>query len=723
MLVTNPAHRITLPEVLAHPWMTKGFEGPPSSHLPHREPIRAGQLETDVIKGMTGFEFGSVEDIETKLTEVLTSASYLTALRAYDLKRGVGFANPAEHAALTRAMPVSSAGSSSRPLSPTMNGNAEKLGRSPSKRFSGFDFYRRKIGAALGGGPSTNGASKSADDPPSPTSDSGDGLTLKNGVRADTLDPTRGFHPLLSIYYLVREKIERERIYGAGVFASSTLSVNGPPLPPAPAAAYQTTGSASHITPPPTLRTPPSAFSATPPSSIAMSPQQSATPRPRATSDDYGDMAGGGDGEAGRRHSLALNRRSNAPRTIAASAPTTPAMQTGFRQSIDQGSAPAPPPTAADKRTSFSQLSPSVGPKEMPRQSVEVADDDRPLSAPTGAFARRFGSILGRSVSGSDSDYSRRVIRQRNSVSGASFRPTASTTSGSGLPQVTETGIPTVSVSRANTVQSDGSPRRGHLRGQSATVGRADSRAVSVAVGGNVGVVDERPEDAQEPPADELAASPSEQVKPVYLKGARGELDGFELISLGLFSVATTSTKPVQQIRDDLVRVLDRLGVRHRALKAGFECVHAPSIDLASVGSPRPSDASTLSPSPGGIGGTVKRRASKLGITRSPRSKDRDLAATAHDSETSMPDAGGGPASESSLTAVASPTSASRPAPPSSSTAAASSDLVIQFEITIIKVPWLPGFHGLQFRRTAGNAFTYSMLGASALRPVPADAV
>ena len=527
MLVTNPAHRITLPEVLAHPWMTKGFEGPPSSHLPHREPIRPGQLESDVIKGMTGFEFGSVEDIETKLNEVLSSASYLTALRAYDLRRGVGFANPAEHAALTRAMPVGSAStaSSSRPLSPTMNGHADKLGRSPSKRFSGFDFYRRKIGAALGGGPGTSNGAKSADEPTSPTAESPDGLTLRNGQRADSLDPTRGFHPLLSIYYLVREKIERERIYGAGVFASSTLSVNGPPLPPAPAAAYQATGAAPLVTPPPTLRTPPSAFSASPPQAIAMSQRSSATPRPRATSDDYADMGGDG-GEANRRQSLALNRRSAVPRTVAASAPTTPAMGSGFRQSIDQTSAPAPPPTAADKRTSL-QPAPAAATtgKDMPRQSVEVNDDDRPLSAPSGAFARRFGSILGRSVSGSDSDYSRRVIRQRNSVSGASFRPSATTTA-SGLPQVDERSggaIPSVSVSRANTVQVDGSPRRGHLRGQSQTVGRADSRAVSLAMSANaggVGVVDERPEDVTVP-ADELATSPSEQVKPIYLKGAR----------------------------------------------------------------------------------------------------------------------------------------------------------------------------------------------------------
>lgn len=38
-------------------------------------------------------------------------------------------------------------------------------------------------------------------------------------------DSTRGFHPLISMYYLAREKQERERVYGPGQFASSQLSI------------------------------------------------------------------------------------------------------------------------------------------------------------------------------------------------------------------------------------------------------------------------------------------------------------------------------------------------------------------------------------------------------------------------------------------------------------------------------------------------------------------
>src|SRR5690242_812484 len=71
MLVTNPANRATLAEVLAHPWMVKGYEGVPDPHLPDRTPLRPHNIDQEVIKGMTGFEFGSPEAITAKLIEVL----------------------------------------------------------------------------------------------------------------------------------------------------------------------------------------------------------------------------------------------------------------------------------------------------------------------------------------------------------------------------------------------------------------------------------------------------------------------------------------------------------------------------------------------------------------------------------------------------------------------------------------------------------------------------
>ena len=76
ILVTNLAARAPLSEVLNHPWMQWGYRGPPDPHLVHREPLRAEDLDRNVIRGLKGFEFGSEDEIENKLIEVLESAAY-----------------------------------------------------------------------------------------------------------------------------------------------------------------------------------------------------------------------------------------------------------------------------------------------------------------------------------------------------------------------------------------------------------------------------------------------------------------------------------------------------------------------------------------------------------------------------------------------------------------------------------------------------------------------
>lgn len=67
-------------------------------------------------------------------------------------------------------------------------------------------------------------------------------------------------------------------------------------------------------------------------------------------------------------------------------------------------------------------------------------------------------------------------------------------------------------------------------------------------------------------------------------------------------SVATTSTRSASALSVDIQRVLNTLGVQYRPLRGGFECVHSPSIDLASV---VPSAGLEKRPS-------IKRKSSKL---------------------------------------------------------------------------------------------------------------
>lgn len=217
MLVTNPAARASLPEVLEHPWMVRCFSGPPDSHLVHREPLRVDELDRQVIRGMKGFEFGTEEEIERRLIVVLESEAYIRAVAAWDRKRGRNGGRWGESFS-NSSLAISFDGSSS---------NIHKDSLTPSKkskRFSGFDFYRRKLFSPTSSPPTTPSHS-----PPNSQSH----LSIADAGR-EPVDPMRGFHPLISMYYLAREKLERERVYGPGHFASSQISIQSGAVPNVP---------------------------------------------------------------------------------------------------------------------------------------------------------------------------------------------------------------------------------------------------------------------------------------------------------------------------------------------------------------------------------------------------------------------------------------------------------------------------------------------------------
>lgn len=222
MLVTNPQQRATLPEILAHPWMIKGYDGAPNAHLTTRQPLRPQTLDPEVLKGMTGFEFGTPEDIESRLLEILTGEAYQNALQAWESKAS-GF-NPVSASPSNTGSTSDMSGINALGRTGT-RGSVDMKQKTGSKRFSGIDFYRKKI--------SSNSLFGSKDD--SNTLNGHNGNLNGNvglggpwpGAGKESLDPTRGFHPLISIYYLVSEKMEREKLYGHSFFASSNVSLTG----------------------------------------------------------------------------------------------------------------------------------------------------------------------------------------------------------------------------------------------------------------------------------------------------------------------------------------------------------------------------------------------------------------------------------------------------------------------------------------------------------------
>lgn len=452
MLVTNPAQRASLSEVLAHPWMVRGFRGPPDSHLVHREPLRADELDRNVIRGMKGFEFGTEEEIERRLVEVLESDAYYRAVQYWERKRMAGANGRNGHSGWGGSLSNSSIALSFD----GSNGNKNDLSASPSKkskRFSGFDFYRRKLFS-----PSSSPPNSPLNSPPTSQSHLSH-TSLTDAHQRDPSDPTYGFHPLISIYFLAREKMEREKVYGPGHFASSQLSLESgnrtePAVesqPPPPSVKQLSTpamrkpemavsGKPDYSMPLPRLPAPETShFSGMSydPTTAAPSPTANSFPQPRAR-----DLA------------LTVPRRADVPNsgTTARSVPPTPTKSplplprapelSTHRRSHSVSSRPSvtrgfsnlfgsgghvtydehgmqrhdmleAPRTAGPELTSFAEQ----------MEGREQNNDLRPPMSAGANIVRKFGSLLG----GRDGSVRSSTIKRGSILSGISPRPSAET--------------------------------------------------------------------------------------------------------------------------------------------------------------------------------------------------------------------------------------------------------------------------------------------------------
>jgi serine/threonine protein kinase len=150
MLQTDPTQRLTLTEIMNHPWITKGFNSPPENYLPQREPVQL-PLDKEIIDKMTGFDFGTAEYITAQLTNVVQSEEYQRAIKV----------------------------ASRRTTAQTPEAD---------KKRGMFDFYKRR-----------NSISSKEQLTTSSSED------IQRG-----LDPVNAYSPLLSVYFLVKEKRDRE---------------------------------------------------------------------------------------------------------------------------------------------------------------------------------------------------------------------------------------------------------------------------------------------------------------------------------------------------------------------------------------------------------------------------------------------------------------------------------------------------------------------------------
>ena len=644
MLVTDPRQRAPLSEVMSHPWMTKGFNAPPESYCPHREPLQL-PLDQSVVEKMTGFDFGSPEYITRELTRIIESEEYQHAVRT-----------------------------SNKDSSNSMLGSEKRRGV--------FDFYKRR-----------NSTSRD---------------TLPN-LSAEAVhfgsDSVTAFSPLISIYFLVREKQERE----ANEINPGALSLpvtprdkplKMPDLPP-PEAAY-TNSNAYEM------------------------PGESATggrTRPRARTQGDDDIADG-------IQKIQIHNASgpNSPAVVTTPAPNQPSAKKesvaggilrrfstrrGKDSARSEGYAPPslqiqpPVDSATAPKKSFSvrrsrhqkdsPLSPMIhSAGSQPHQTQLLTP---PMSA--GVISRTGHKLLGRSSSVNSSEHRRRQPRSETSERASPPPGDPPLTSGSDRSSLAGPRVrinePPPQEQKPSSARSASSRTRslGHARRESIQARRArrgEGRQSNV------------PEETdQELAAEETDGGEGQgEMKPVFLKG--------------LFSVSTTSSKPLSFIRADIIRVLKQLGVEYTEIKGGFSCRHSPSIDLSKMGDQSPSSPDAqqfMSPS-------HRRRISFTGFRSGDRGRDevRDQEKSPRPSSRRRGPDASFTNSDYSDEEKYNLRRRRSDRPAGETTTHVENDLgenlVLRFEIFIVKVP-LFSFHGIQFKKVAGGTWPYKNMAQKIL--------
>ena len=644
MLVTDPKQRATLGEIMNHPWMTKGFNVPPDNILPHREPLQL-PLDPQVVEKMTGFDFGSTDFITRELTKVLSSEEYQTAVRN----------NAREQAA------HASGG---------------------EKRRGVFDFYKRRTSIT------------SRETLPNSSSDA-----IQFGQ-----DPVNAFSPLISIYYLVREKQSRERTESNPGALTMPISPGEKPLKlpdlPAPEAAYTNS------------------------STYEMPGEKATGGRSRARSRTQGE-----EDVSESMKNVNLNLPPTTPAIITPPIhEQQPAKKEGTaagllrRFSTRRNKDPRPdvqhtpprqlqPPTdaATSLRKSFSvrrsrNREPTPTPLLHPGGSTPHQAEL--LTAPATLEARsRTSNTLDRSTSVNSGTYRKRQSRRGVSEGQASLAATEPPlTSGSEHSSISGYKPKTV-----EPVRNDQGPsldtRTAATRTKS--LGHSKRESIQARRARRQEAYDNREANVPEETDQELTASPDnpnksvENMKPVYLKG--------------LFSVSTTSNKPLPAIRMDIVRVLKQLGVEYSEIKGGFSCRHAPSIDL-NPNTPKldvqPNHKRRISFAGGFRGGDRNEEPNEKFLPAAKRQPAPDTSFTASEE------------SDDSEHAVASPRR--RRGERASPTVVAAGEttthvqsemggnMVLNFEIFIVKVP-LFSLHGIQFKKVSGGTWQYKNMAQKIL--------
>ncbi|KAK5937941.1 Serine/threonine-protein kinase [Knufia obscura] len=651
MLVVDVKERATLQEIMCHPWMTKGFNGPPENFVHHREPLQL-PLDPAVINKMQGFDFGPANYIEEQITRIVESEDYQSAARR------------------------------------SVRDDSRYGGDGGDRKRGMFEFYKRR------------------------NSTSREGLTAPSTEAIRGYDPLNAYSPLISVYLLAKEKIERERVEAnPGALSLGTPSdapaLKAPGLP-SPEAAHTNTFS-------PEL------------------PGESATGgRARARSRTQGED----DVTTGMKH-VTINEKPVQPQPVASPRLEPPPSEGqprkegtamgllrrfSTRRTKDRDADRPPPP-------SFNIQPPQESATTTPRKSFSVRRSRRREQSPPtihtggsqgqhegllGTGASKGRSLLSRSTSVNSGDYRPRKFMSRGTSDAAAsprLAPEPPATSGSEHSSINAQKANTVEVGEKpitgappampRTPTASRAKSLGHARHESVQARRQRREEARSYRHDNVPEETdaELQEDATE--ANAVPDTPSADIsKPAGLKG--------------LFSSSTTSSKPAQFIRHDLIRVLKQLGVEYTEVRGGFSCRHAPSINLDDVRE----GAMMEDEKSGKISSGHQRRISFGAFRRGDRDDIREEKMHRQRSQRRQPDQSFITNSEGSDEYVHNSTRGENARDMAATTTRVQEDtgerLVLRFEIAIVKIP-LFNLHGIQFKKVQGGMNQYRSMTSTIL--------